>query len=706
MQYELFVSCPKSVEYLLEAELLVLGMKVERTSPQGVFGHASLSVVYQICLWSRLANRVQLILFSGLASNETFIQKLCNQFPWQTVFLLHKSFAISFHGTNAHIRNTMYGAQLIKDAIVDHFRSQLGMRPNVDKDNPEVRLHAHLKDDQLTVSLDLSGTSLHQRAYRLDAGIAPLKENLAAALLIRAGWPQLGELGHHLHDVCCGAGTLVIEAAMMAAQIAPGLLRESYGFDHWVGHDESLWNKIKQDALKTVKPIASKLLGSDVDERTIKHARQNAERAGVASLVQFETIELSKTTNQLGEKGLLICNPPYGERLGEVAPLIGLYQQLGAVMHQQFAGWKAAVFTGNPLLAKAIGLRAHKKYAFYNGAIPCELYLFNLDESNRLKSSQHALAVESNDAIAMVVNRLTKNKTHLAKWAKRNHIHAYRLYDADMPEYAFAIDCYDDYLVFQEYMAPKSISPNVAERRRIEMIQALMQVMQVEPDKLVLKQRSQQKGESQYERLNRTNAKLEIQEGRAKFLVNIHDYLDTGLFLDHRPLRLQFARLKPGIRFLNLFCYTATASVHAALAGAMTTNVDLSNTYLRWAQENFKINGLNVNEHQFIGFDVKRWLSIARHEYDVIFLDPPTFSNSKKMEDTLDVQRDHVTLIEDAMRLLAKDGVLYFSTNLRRFKLDPLLAERFDIKDITPATIDEDFKRDAKIHTCFKMMRR
>jgi 23S rRNA (guanine2445-N2)-methyltransferase / 23S rRNA (guanine2069-N7)-methyltransferase len=703
MQYELFISCPKGLEYLLEAELRALGVGVERTTPQGVFGHASLAEIYRICLWSRLANRVQLILFSGLTSNESLIHSLCVQFPWQTVFSITKSFAVSFHGTNAHIRNTMYGAQLVKDAIVDHFRKLTGTRPDVDKENPDLRLHAHLKDDFLTVSVDLSGASLHQRTYRLDAGEAPLKENLAAALLIRAGWPKLAEQDYFFHDPCCGSGTIVIEAAMMAAQIAPGLLRQVYGFMNWVGHDALLWNRIKQETMKAIRPITIKLLGTDIDGVSIKKARLNAERAGVSDLVHFETRAINEGATAPSKKGLVLCNPPFGERLGEIAPLVEVYQSLGKMLHTHYSGWQAAVLTSNPLLAKAIGLRAHKKYAFFNGPLPCELYLFNLDETNRLKSAQPN---QVDAALDMLVNRLTKNLAHLTKWAKRNKIEAYRIYDADIPEYACAIDIYGEYVVFQEYLAPKSIPLHVAERRRIEMIQALIQVLKLDPEKLIIKHRQQQKGQSQYERVEQKNKKIEVHEDSAKFLVNLWDYLDTGLFLDHRLLRMQFGKLPPDTRFLNLFCYTATASVHAALAGAVTTNVDLSNTYLRWAQENFQLNGLSTAKHQFIGFDVKKWLAVARHEYDVIFLDPPTFSNSKRMEDTLDVQRDHVDLIDGSMRLLAEKGELYFSTNLRRFRMDATVNEKYLVKDITPSTIDMDFKRDQKIHRCYRIMKR
>ncbi|MCX7115649.1 MAG: bifunctional 23S rRNA (guanine(2069)-N(7))-methyltransferase RlmK/23S rRNA (guanine(2445)-N(2))-methyltransferase RlmL [Gammaproteobacteria bacterium] len=699
MQYNLFVSCPKGLEYLLETEVKSLGLQVDRVSPQGVFGVGTLSTIYHLCLWSRLANRVQLILFAGEVATEGLIAQLCREFHWQTVFSSEHSFAVSFHGVSPQIRNTMYGAQLVKDGVVDYFRQLKGVRPSVDKAHPDIHIHAYLKDDHLTVSLDLSGGSLHQRGYRLDGGEAPIKENVAAALLIRAGWSKWIELGGAFHDPFCGSGTLVIEAAMMAANIAPGILRSGFGWTHWLGHDESLWNKIKQEALDQVKPVTLQLLGSDVDQKNIQSAKRNAERAGVAKLVSFAVNPLD-ACEAPAPQGVLLCNPPYGERLGEMGALLSLYQSLGHVLHTQYAGWEAGVLTLNDVLAKAIGLRAHKQYAIQNGALPCRLYLFHLDKTNRLNDTQ---LTPSEDNITMLVNRLTKNGAHLAKWAKRLHIEAYRLYDADLSEYAFAVDRYLDNVVLQEYMPPETVSITVAEKRRLEMIQAVIKACAIPVEKLVIKQRKQQKGQAQYEKHSHERETLTVHEGAAKLIVNLRDYLDTGLFLDHRPLRFQFGQLPKGAKFLNLFCYTATASVHAALAGALTTNVDMSKTYLRWAEDNFRANQLHVSQHQFIAMDVKKWFQQARQRYDVIFLDPPTFSNSKRMEESLDTQRDHVWLIDEVMRLLAENGVLYFSTNLRRFRLDAELSERYTIQDITPQTIDVDFKRQPKVHKCFKI---
>ncbi|MBA2651211.1 MAG: bifunctional 23S rRNA (guanine(2069)-N(7))-methyltransferase RlmK/23S rRNA (guanine(2445)-N(2))-methyltransferase RlmL [Tatlockia sp.] len=697
MNYSLFVSCPKGLEYLLEEEMKALGLVVTRVSPQGIYGLADLALIYHLCLWTRLANRIQLILFSGEAINEQAIYQLANLFPWQTVFRADKTLAIEFHGSSAHIRNTMYGAQVIKDGIVDHFRQFKDMRPCIDRENPAIRLHAYLKNDELTVSLDLTGYSLHQRGYRSKAGEAPIKENVAAAMLIRAKWPELAAKGYALEDPFCGAGTLIIEAAMMAGQIAPGLLRSDQAIVHWVQHQPSLWEKIRAQALQLVKPIKLKLRGSDNDPKLIAIAHANAERAGVLPLVEFETRAV-KECKPAHEKGLIITNPPYGERLGELTQLVPLYHQLGATLHEHYQGWEAAVLTSNPMLSKAIGLRASKHYTLFNGALECKLYCFSLVEDNRLKNKEDG---NLSSGAEMLANRLKKNLSHLQKWAKREQISCFRVYDADLPEYAYAIDIYNDYAVLQEYTAPASISVHKAERRSLDLIQVVPQALGLSPDKLVIKQRKPQKGSNQYQKMNQTRKTMTVIEGRAKLKVNLYDYLDTGLFLDHRPLRMRFAQLAPGTRFLNCFSYTASASVHAALAGALTTNVDLSKTYLCWAEDNFRLNQIDLSRHQFVFYDCLEWLKICQDRFDVIFLDPPSFSNSKRMKQNLDVQRDQELLINSAMRLLDPKGVLYFSTNFRQFKLSATINEKYKVRDISAETIDLDYKRSKRIHQCF-----
>lgn len=696
MNHAVFVSCAKGLEYLLKDELSELGLHVTQISPLGVYGEGSLTVLYQLCLWSRIANRVQLLLFSGDAHNEQTLYQLCLNFPWQTVFTPDKTFAVEFHGNSQAFRNTMFGAQVVKDAVVDHFRKITGVRPSVDKENPMIRLFAYLKDEQVQVRFDLTGYSLHQRGYRKQKGQAPLKETLAAALLMRAKWPYYAKEGYAFQDPCCGSGTLVIEAAMMAAQIAPGLIRSDQSVHHWVMHQPSLWEKTRAFALSQVKPPQVLICGTDKDPALIEMAIANAERAGVLPLISFVKTEL-KDVRPMAAKGLLLTNPPYGERLGDSKALVPFYQELGRIAHDYFQGWLAAFLTSDPILAKATGLRSPKQYTFYNGTLACKLYCLSLSEENRLKTTSDTPSA----GVLMLINRLKKNKKNLAAWVKKNNISCYRIYDADLPEYAYAIDLYNDYAVLQEYAAPSSIPEKKAEERSLEVIQAVPAAFDLPLDHIVIKARKRQRGTSQYEKVGQKKEYLTVSEGCVKLLVNLHDYIDTGLFLDHRLLRQQLATLLPRTRFLNLFCYTGAASVHAARAGAYTTNVDLSNTYLKWAEDNFKINGLSIKDHQFIQADCFDWLKHTKLKFDVILLDPPTFSNSKRMHTSLDIQRDHQALIHAAMRLLAKGGYLYFSTNLRRFQLDLSLKDKYTIKDITAKTIDLDFKRNTRIHQCF-----
>lgn len=697
--FSLFISCPKGLEYLLEDEVKSLGLEVTRVSPQGVYGEATLSVIYQLCLWSRLANRVQLILFSGEAPDQQAIYQLCFAYDWQQVFQVHHTLAIEFHGTSTTIRNSMFGAQVVKDAISDYFRERTNDRPTIDRQTPQILLHAHLKQDTLTVSFDLTGYSLHQRGYRLDTGSAPLKENVAAAMLVRAKWRELAEAGGGFHDPCCGSGTLVIEAAMMAAHIAPGLLHHHQSFMYWVEHDEALWTQVREEATKQMTPFANKLQGSDMDGRAIAAAMANAERAGVASLIEWTTKSIEDCSSPSSTQGLVICNPPYGERLSDPAQLVPLYKSIGEVLSTHYQGWTAAILTSNPMLAKRIGLRATKQYTVHNGGLECKLYCIQLDAKNELRAGEyiHKLSPHAE----MFANRLKKNAAHLQKWAKRNQISCYRVYDADLPEYAYAIDVYNDHVVLQEYAPPSSIPTEVAERRSQDVIQIVPSVLGIPPQHVVVKQRKRQKGSQQYEKMNEQSHVMVVNEGSAKFNVNLYDYLDTGLFLDHRLLRSRFAALPTGTRFLNCFCYTGTASVHAAMAGAFTTNVDLSNTYLNWAKTNFQLNRLDISRHQFVQYDCLEWLNTTQDRFDMIFLDPPSFSNSKRMTETLDIQRDHESLIRAAMSLLTPNGTLYFSTNFRQFKLSPKIGEQYLVQDISKDTIDLDYTRNNRIHQCF-----
>ena len=713
-RYELVLTCPKSLESLLLDEAGQLGLEEAREHVAMVRGFAGIETAYRLCLWSRLANRVLLVLARFPVSNAETLYEGVKAVDWSEHLDAGGSLAVEFSGRGAGIDNTHFGALKVKDAIVDRLRAQFGQRPSVDKDNPDLRVHLRLDKGEAVLSIDLSGHSLHQRGYRLQQGAAPLKENLAAAILIRAGWPRIAAEGGALADPMCGVGTFLVEAGMMAADVAPNLKRQQWGFSRWLGHVPAVWNCLHAEAEERARIGLGKpplwIRGYEADPRLIQPARNNIERAGLGEWVRIYQGELAtfEPRTDKGQAGLVVCNPPYGERLGDEASLLYLYQNLGERLRQACMGWEAAIFTGAPELGKRMGIRSHKQYALFNGALPCKLLLLQVRPDqfvtgNRQGAEDRLVPQASEPARLseggqMFANRLQKNLKTLGKWAKQAGVECYRLYDADMPEYALAIDLYRDWVHVQEYAPPRSIDPEKAQTRLLDALAAIPVALGVPAERVVIKRRERQTGTRQYERQGEQGRFMEVSEGGVKLLVNLTDYLDTGLFLDHRPMRLRIQREAAGKRFLNLFCYTATATVHAAKGGARsTTSVDLSKTYLDWARRNLSLNGFSDKQRLEQG-DVMAWLEADRGEYDLIFIDPPTFSNSKRMEGVFDVQRDHARLIDLAMARLAAGGVLYFSNNFRKFQLDEMLAKRYKIAEVTGETLDPDFARNPRIH--------
>ena len=707
-----------------------------------------METAYRLCLWSRLANRVLLVLKRFPMKDAEDLYHGVLDVEWHDHLESDGTIAVEFSGHGSGIDNTHFGALKVKDAIVDKLRTPDGERPSVDKINPDLRVHLRLDRGEAILSLDLSGHSLHQRGYRLQQGAAPLKENLAAAILVRAGWPRIAAEGGALADPMCGVGTFLVEAGLIAADIAPNIKRERWGFSAWLGHVPALWRKLHDEALARAEAGLAKpplwIRGYEADPRLIQPARNNIERAGLSDWIkvyqgEVATFEPRPDQNQ---KGLVICNPPYGERLGDEASLLYLYQNLGERLRQSCLNWEAAVFTGAPDLGKRMGIRSHKQYSFWNGALPCKLLLIKVlpDQfvtGERRTPEQRQIERETpveteveverkfnkngnpikpapvvveqprlSEGGQMFANRLQKNLKLMGKWVRREGIDCYRVYDADMPEYSMAIDLYHDWVHVQEYAAPKSIDPEKASARLFDALAAIPQALNIDKSRVVIKRRERQSGTRQYERQSAQGQFLEVNEGGVKLLVNLTDYLDTGLFLDHRPMRMRIQREAAGKRFLNLFAYTATASVHAAKGGARsTTSVDLSRTYLDWARRNLSLNGFS-DKNRLEQSDVTVWLQACREEYDLIFIDPPTFSNSKRMEGVFDVQRDQVELIDLAMARLAPGGVLYFSNNFRKFVLDENLGQRYAVEEITQQTIDQDFARNSKIHRAWKITAR
>lgn len=310
------------------------------------------------------------------------------------------------------------------------------------------------------------------------------------------------------------------------------------------------------------------------------------------------------------------------------------------------------------------------------------------------------------DDIGAFVNRLGKNIKHLRKWAQRQGLEAWRMYDRDIPQYPFAIDIYADHVHLQEYDTGWLMHQSEYEDWLTEVIDAVVFVTGLPREHIHLKRRQRQKGKEQYEKTGADGTDFVIYEYGRAFWVNLDKYLDTGLFLDHRHTRQKIGSMAAGKRFLNLFAYTGSFSVYAATGGALSSEtVDLSNTYLQWARRNFELNKLDMHAHQIVRADVFQYLQLAaeqRKQFDLIMLDPPSFSNSKKMLDILDIQRDHEKLIDGAMSLLASQGVLFFSNNLRSFRLNSALEQRYEIRNISRKTLPEDF-RNARIHQCWEI---
>lgn len=718
-----WITCADGLETLLQEEIEQLGTKVTERKAGRLIIEGTLEHAYRICMWSRLASRVLLPIHTYELERTHDARDVAEElyegaisFDWSLIFAPQSTFAIRLHAEREIKVNTQFATLRVKDGVVDSFMEAVGRRPSIDTKQPEITLYVLAGKTEHTYCLDLSGDSLHKRGYRRFMTDAPIKENLAAAILQKA---KLKERNPEIVlDPMCGSGTFIIEALMILTDRAPGLVRR-FGFNGWHGHDRELWLSLKAEAAerheKALEQPLPKFYAYDADWEAVKATRENIIAAGFEKLlgdIQIEERTLADWPDFGAENktAFIVTNPPYGERLGDKASNRSLYLGLSALLQKNFPNQYAAIIAAQIEQADVLAFEAPETLRLMNGKLPIYVRFGTVKPEKVTQpflANWQAQPVEMEEAQDFA-NRLQKNMTALKKWATKENIYCLRLYDADLPDFNLAVDLYGDRLHVQEYAPPKKIDPEKAKKRFNLALAAIRAVTGLNRDAIFIKTRARQTGTNQYTKQSTANKRFIVQEGKAKILVNLTDYLDTGLFLDHRQMRLRIAKEARGKHFLNLYSYTSTASLHAALGGAAsTTSVDLSNTYLSWSKENFVLNGLTVDhadeQHMFFASDCFEWLKEGHEQYDLIFIDPPTFFNSKKFHGTFDVQRDHVSLIKRAMNRLTSEGTLYFSNNYRGFEMDEEIEALYDVEEITSETIGPDFKRNQKIHRAWKI---
>lgn len=743
----------EGLEWVLAGELEALGARDLRVGRRTIEFSAEAGrekeTLYRAVLESRVAIRVLEPLGRFRVASPEALYAAVESIDWREQLRVSDTLRVDAAIHDTFLTHSLYASQVVKDAIVDQLRTPSGKRPGVALRGATLRLALHLVGDVATLFRDAAGKSLHQRGWRTGEVEAPLSEVLAAGILAIAGWRP----GEPLLDPMCGSGTFVVEAATMAAGIAPGLLRarrNGHGFFRFRDCDRGLAARLVAELEARVTTPAGSFQASDLDPRAVAAAEACAASAGVGGAITIEQRHF-EDARPAAPAGLVVTNPPYGERLA--LPRAGaLFRRLGDWMVRACGGWRAAILAPDTPAAGQLGLRPTHRVALANGPIACRLLEVEIrarqwpaaPTADAVSAAPEPLSGTTTPAAATPAppaagvgrptpaaavpprsggrpvedqlgdfrRRLAKRFKHVSKWARRVGTDAFRVYDRDIPEIPLVVDLYAGWLHAAEYERPH-------ERTEIEhdvwldrMVEAAAAELGVPQDRTFLKVRRRQREGGQYDKVDQRQTLVDVTEAGLKFRVNLSDYLDTGLFLDHRTTRGLVRGEAAGKRMLNLFCYTGSFSVHAAAGGAATTtSVDLSNTYLEWTRTNLALNGFkDAGLHRTLRDDARAFLEhrARRGEppFDLVVADPPTFSRSAKSEIPWDVERDHAELLALVARNLSPGGIVYFSTNFRRFHLasDALEAD-YTLREITARTIPEDF-RNERVHRAWRLVRR
>jgi 23S rRNA (guanine2445-N2)-methyltransferase / 23S rRNA (guanine2069-N7)-methyltransferase len=708
--FHFVATCGAGLENLVKEEIISFGGNDPKTTPGAVSWQATnLQSAYRACLWSRFASRILLQLATFTAKDPEDIYREAGNIDWSRHFSGDTTFAAycTLVKTDPKLNHSHYASLKIKDAIVDQFRKRTGKRPDIDVRKPGIRINLHVQKTEATLALDISGDSLHRRGYRSCAGEAPLKESLAASIVHLSGIDHNFSPEHCILDPMCGSATLLIEAALIYGNSAPGLQRKEFGFMYWNLHNEKMWEKLVAEAIeredaRTEIPWPP-IIGYDADPKVVAVARKNIINAGLQDKIIVKQRQLARLQPPAG-KGILVTNPPYGERLSEKESVKYLYRCFGRIFRSSFAGWKLGFFTANPDLADMLGVSWQDRRRLYNGPIKCRLLCTvspGIDE-RATEMHQWELHKPSPELAAQdFANRLFKNCQRLLPWAKEQQITCFRLYDADLPDYNLAIDLYEQWVHVLEYPRPTSVNNDKAQQRFDDALQAIRQLLDVPHSDVFIKTGAKQLPPQKQKKA--TRAKLyEVHENEARYLADFTHSRDTGVSLHKRTIRKLIAELIQGRTFLHLFAGTSTATVQAAAYGATSTlSIDHSEPLLVRAKANLSLNGYGGSLHRYKGGNSLQWLKSGRERYGVILIDAPGTIRHKTME--FDVQADHEELLRLAMIRLAPEGVLLFCTQTKKFEIAPSLAADFPVENITEQIIPFDFSRSKQGIHCYRL---
>ncbi len=713
-QLEFFARCASGFETVLAQELRGMGLHRVRPLHGGVAFFGARADGYRTCLWSRVATRIQLVLARVPAANADELYQNAVAFHWEKHVRDGATIAVQAHGTNANLRNTQFTALKVKDALCDCLREVRGTRPDVDARQPDFAVNVALHEERATLFFNLSGESLHRRGYRQE-GVqteAPLKETLAAGILLAAGWEALAQEGGVLVDPMCGSGTFAVEGALIAAGMAPGLLRERWGFEGWVQHDRQAWEELLEEArAMAAQPYtAARIIAGDIDESAVQIAHDNATRAKVSSLVRFHVDDAANLARYLrgvrGARGLLVANPPYGLRLLSQAALPQVRAALSTAVDALPRGWQVTLVTPDLGMDTELGRVPDEVISCFNGPIEAWVRRYDLTSSEPL--TQEAVSLSgvqrsvriADGASAQYAGRLRKVAKERTRWARKAGVTCFRVYDADLPDYPVSVDVFQGagsnegqlFAVIEERPRPRSVDVQRAGRHFADAVVLTAAVLDIPLENVVQKPWAT---DALYDRTREAMGERVacVSEGGWLYDVDLLGTSGKNLPLDLRLVREYIGEHAAGARFANLFAAGDAATVSAAGGGArLTVTVDASKERLDWTAAVLRLNDLSGKQHGFVAQDVRAWLAReakARRTYDLVLCSPPAFLAARGAQEAWNLANDLSKLLRLISRVLAPDG----SCVLVLPAQGPVPDGALTCRDMTAKMIPHDFER-------------